>query len=82
MCTELGTHFNMTALMKIVVDRGLCEANRMCMRTVPEVFCVDEDDHLHLLVEHINSELRVKVEQAVECCPRQALSIIEKIGQK
>jgi ferredoxin len=64
--------------MKIEVDWDLCEANAACMRAAPEVFRVDEDDHLHvhLPVHEVSPELRAKVEKAVRDCPRRALSLV------
>ncbi|MGK3993545.1 ferredoxin [Sorangium sp. So ce1024] len=64
--------------MKIVVDEDRCEANGVCVRAAPEAFHVDDDDHLHLLVTEVPSELRDKVEKAVRDCPRGALSVVER----
>jgi len=69
--------------MKVKVDFDLCEANAVCMDVAPEVFRVDDDDNLHLLVKgpsddlsgEISPDLQTKVKEAVRLCPRQALSI-------
>lgn len=61
--------------MKIVVDYDLCEANALCMEAAPEVFRVEEDDTLTVLIEEPGDELRAKVEEAARLCPRQAISI-------
>jgi len=61
--------------MKIFVDRDLCEANALCMGSAPEVFRVEEDDTLTLLVEEFPDEQLAGVEEAVRLCPRQALKI-------
>ena len=62
--------------MKVVVDYDLCEANALCMDCCPEVFRVEEDDTLTVLIEdNIAEELRAKVEDAVRLCPRQAIVI-------
>ena len=63
--------------MKIVVDFDLCEANAICTGIAPEIFHVDENDELHILIESPGEEFRAKVEEAVRLCPRQALSIEE-----
>jgi ferredoxin len=63
--------------MKIVVDRDRCEANQACMRAAPDVFQVDDNDHLHVLVAHVTPEAREKVERAVRACPKQALSLVD-----
>jgi ferredoxin len=64
--------------MKIVIDYDLCEANAVCMDTCPEVFRVEEDDTLTVLIESPPESLRKKVEEAVRLCPRQAISLVEK----
>ncbi len=63
--------------MKIVVDYDLCEANALCMEAAPEVFRVEEDDTLTVLIEEPGEELRAKVEEAARLCPRQAISLLE-----
>jgi ferredoxin len=61
--------------MKVIVDFDLCEANAVCMATAPEIFRVDDNDMLHILLEHPDENLRKKLEEAVRLCPRQAISI-------
>jgi ferredoxin len=69
--------------MKVKVDFDLCEANAVCMDVAPEVFKVDDEDNLHLLVKgasddvsgDIPAHLETKIKEAVRLCPRQALSI-------
>jgi ferredoxin len=63
--------------MKVVVDFDLCEANAVCMDVCPEVFKVDDEDCLHILIESPGEALRGKVEEAVRLCPRQAISLDE-----
>jgi ferredoxin len=64
-------------VMRVLVDRDLCEANQVCVRHAPGVFYVDDADRLHLLVETISDDARAQVEKAVRACPRQALSVID-----
>ena len=59
--------------MKVVVDYDLCEANALCMDCCPEVFRVEEDDTLTVLLNDIPENLRAKVEESVRLCPRQAI---------
>ncbi len=63
--------------MKIIVDYDLCEANAVCMTKAPEVFKVDDEDNLQILIESPPEGLRDKVEEAVRLCPRQALSLAQ-----
>jgi ferredoxin len=63
--------------MKIVVDWDLCESNGLCVEACPEAFRIDAQDRLVVIIERPHAALRAKVEQAVQLCPRQALSIEE-----
>ena len=61
--------------MRVVVDFDLCESNAVCMATAPEVFEVRDDDFLYILQENPPEELRSKVTEAVQRCPKQAISL-------
>jgi ferredoxin len=63
--------------MRVVVDREACESNAVCMRLVPEVFEVRDDDRLHVLDERPPQALHARVAEAVRRCPKQALSLID-----
>lgn len=62
--------------MRIVVDRDLCESNGVCVRTAPDLFRLDEEDKLQVLVEDPAPEQVEKAETAVRRCPRRALSLV------
>jgi ferredoxin len=64
--------------MRVWVDRDLCESNAVCVRLVPEVFEIDDDDRLLLKQEQPPEALRARVEQAVRRCPKQALSLVDE----
>lgn len=64
--------------LKVVVDYDLCEANARCMEVCPEVFEVDDDDNLNVLIEHPPESLRAKLKEAERVCPRQAITIVEE----
>jgi ferredoxin len=64
--------------LKVVVDYDLCEANARCMEVCPEVFRVDDDDNLHVLIERPPETLRAKLKEAERVCPRQAITIVEE----
>jgi len=61
--------------MKVVVDYDLCEANALCMEACPEVFRVEEDDTLTVLMDEVPEDLRAKALDAERLCPRQAIRI-------
>ena len=62
---------------RVVVDFDLCESNAICMQVAPEVFEVRDDDFLYVLNETPGDDLRPKVEEAVQRCPKQAIAIAE-----
>ncbi|MBQ91403.1 MAG: ferredoxin [Acidimicrobiales bacterium] len=61
--------------MRIVVDFDLCESNAVCMVIAPDVFEVRDDDFLYVLNEEPGEERRAQMEEAVQRCPKQAISI-------
>lgn len=61
--------------MKVVVDYDLCEANALCMEACPEVFRVEDDDTLTVLMDDAPEALRAKLQEAERLCPRQAIRI-------
>ena len=63
--------------MRVRVDHELCEANAVCVRLVPEVFELDDDDRLWLKQEP-SEALRSRVAEAVRRCPKQALAIVDE----
>jgi ferredoxin len=63
--------------VKVRVDRDACEANAVCAGLVPEVFAVDDDDNLHILVAEVPASLADAVRHAVRSCPKAALGLDE-----
>ena len=66
------------AEMRVVVDFDLCESNAICMGIAPEVFEVRDDDFLYVLNETPPEDMRPKIEEAVQRCPKQAISIVDE----
>ena len=63
------------ARMRIVVDYDECEANAVCVGILPEVFEVDDDERLQVHDEYPGADILDKVRQAVDSCPKRALSL-------
>lgn len=60
--------------MKVVVDYDLCEANALCMKAAPEIFRVEDDDTLTVLMDDVPDALKEKAQEAARLCPRQAIT--------
>ncbi|GIH24797.1 ferredoxin [Acrocarpospora phusangensis] len=63
--------------MKVIADYDVCEANAVCAGLAPEVFDVDDDDNLHILLPNPPAEVLDRVRHAVRSCPKAALSLEE-----
>ena len=61
--------------MKVQVDWNLCDGNGVCAIEAPEVFELDDDDNLILLLEEPGEELRPKVDAAARMCPKHAIEV-------
>jgi ferredoxin len=61
--------------MRVRVDYDLCEGNAVCAGLVPQVFEVDDDDNMFILVEDVPGGLEAQVRHAVASCPKTALSL-------
>jgi ferredoxin len=63
--------------MRVEPDYDACEANGVCAGLVPEVFEVDDNDNLNILVDEIPAHLIEGVRHAVRSCPKAALRLAE-----
>ncbi|MBN9635140.1 MAG: ferredoxin [Actinobacteria bacterium] len=64
-------------MSKVNVDFGLCESNGVCEGIIPDVFHLDDQDHLHIRHDEVTPDNRGRILEAVRQCPRQAISITE-----
>ncbi|KKC04507.1 ferredoxin [Mycobacterium nebraskense] len=60
--------------MRVVVDRDRCEGNAFCVNIAPEVFQLDDDEYAVVITDPVPVEQETLAEQAIEACPRAALS--------
>jgi len=61
--------------MKVTVDWMRCDGNGVCAAEAPEVFDLDPDDNLVVLVEDPPEQLRPKLVAAAALCPKRAITI-------
>ena len=64
------------AIRRVWIIEGCISCN-LCEDICPEVFEVKDDDCLYLSTETPDESLRAKVEESVQRCPKQAISIAE-----
>jgi ferredoxin len=63
--------------MKVIVDLSNCDLHGLCVEAAPEVFEIDDNGVLQVLIEAPPDDLRAKVEKAVRECPTGAITIQE-----
>jgi ferredoxin len=63
--------------MRIVVDYDKCTGLGMCEAEAPDLFEVQDDGSLTVLIEKPDASHRDELEAAVESCPTEALSIVD-----
>lgn len=64
--------------MKVKVDWLRCDGNGNCAVEAPDIFAVDENDKLTLLMEAVPPELKARAEAAVRACPKRALKLTDR----
>jgi ferredoxin len=61
--------------MKVRVDLDLCQGHGVCMTEAPEVFRVEGDGPVEILMAEPDEGLRAKVADALRYCPTSAISL-------
>jgi sterol 14-demethylase len=62
---------------RIVVDDDLCQGHGVCESEAPELFEVNRDRKVALLIVTPSVDQRRAAELAVKYCPTHALSIVD-----
>jgi ferredoxin len=60
--------------MRIIVDRGLCTGQAMCVSVAPDIFQVT-GGQVEIQVAVVPDDRLDEAEWAVSCCPNQALEL-------
>ena len=63
--------------MRVRVDLDLCEAHGVCTGIAPDVFELDDDDVLHVLVAEPPTDRWDQMRDAAMRCPKQAIKLEE-----
>jgi ferredoxin len=64
--------------MRVVTDTARCVGAGQCVLTEPAVFDQSDDDGtVVVLAEHVEGDRLEAVEEAVDMCPSQAISLEE-----
>ena len=61
--------------MRVIVDFDLCERNAICMQIAPNVVEVRGDAVQDVLEENPGEDDRSTLQEAVQRCPKQAISL-------
>jgi ferredoxin len=63
--------------MQVSVDPDLCEAHGVCTRIAPDVFELDDEDELQILVPSPPEDRWEQMREAAARCPKQAIKLSE-----
>ncbi|MFI7448296.1 ferredoxin [Nonomuraea sp. NPDC049714] len=61
-------------MMRVAVDKALCQTHAQCVFAAPEVFSLDEDDELVYDATPDAADQRA-LDEAVRVCPVQAIVV-------
>ncbi|PEQ13597.1 hypothetical protein B2G71_04500 [Novosphingobium sp. PC22D] len=61
----------------LVVDRGLCDVNGLCVEHAPDHLRIDEDEELEIIRAEVREDEREAVARAVASCPKAALKVLD-----
>jgi ferredoxin len=63
--------------MKVNVDFDRCASSGTCTELVPNVFEIRDDGYLYILEEEPDEDMRDVLEEAVESCPTEAITLLD-----
>jgi ferredoxin len=63
--------------MRLMVDHMKCSGVALCEAEAPDLFEVQDDASLVILIERPGEDRREAAETAVASCPYQALQVVE-----
>lgn len=61
--------------MRIDIDMGACEGHGLCAQVAPQVYALDEEGYVHLVVDEITPELEAAAAAGARVCPVAALKV-------
>ena len=60
--------------MKVWVDDERCRGHGVCVGLCPEVFSLTDDGYSVAIASDVPTGLEAATQEAIECCPEQAIS--------
>jgi ferredoxin len=61
--------------VKILVDKAKCTGIGMCESLMPDVFEVQDDGSLLLLMDEVDGDRLIELHEAISGCPTMAISV-------
>ncbi|MCV7103698.1 ferredoxin [Mycobacterium palustre] len=60
--------------MRVSVDDQRCRGHGVCVTLCPEVFTLTDDGYAVAISSDVPAEFEAATQEAIECCPEQAIS--------
>lgn len=64
-------------MIRVKANLKICDGFANCVTTAPDLFDIDDDDHVIVLHDEIADTSRSLLEEAVRSCPVSALTIAD-----
>lgn len=64
-------------MTKIELDELRCEGHGLCESVAPEIYRLDDEGELEILIEDVPADLMVKAEAGARVCPVAALRVLD-----
>jgi ferredoxin len=62
--------------MRVSVDDQRCRGHGVCTTLCPDVFSLTDDGYAVAIASDVPTELESATQEAIQCCPEQAISEI------
>lgn len=63
-------------MTQIKADYARCEGHGLCEQIAPEIYSVNDDGEVELLVAEVSDDLLAKAEAGARVCPVAALHVV------
>ena len=62
-------------MLKAAVDHSRCQGHARCWQICPEIFNLDSEGHVELLMQQVPEELSDRAREAALNCPEGAITV-------
>lgn len=64
-------------MLALIADRDACQGYGNCLTSAPDIYDIDDDGKVVLLIDTVEDTERQRVDEATRSCPVNALAVEE-----